>query len=104
MVGCLFFLNEVSIEVIVILWVIIGIGDNLIYGAGAHILKKKDHDHKEDGSYIALQSMVGNIWYIILPMILWGVYALYWFTIAMSLMVIPVVALGTIMIILTLRK
>jgi hypothetical protein len=57
--------------------VLIAIGNNMIFWASSHILEKTDHDHKEDGSFVALQRIVENIGFVIMPVILWIVIENY---------------------------
>lgn len=42
----------------------------MIFWASTHILEKTDNDHKEDGSFVALQRIVENIGFVGMPVFL----------------------------------
>lgn len=60
-----------SVEVLVIVWVIIGLSNNLLYATGQHILAANDVDHEHDGAYSQTRNIIANIGYMFMPVLWW---------------------------------
>ncbi len=77
-------------------WILIGIGDNLIYWWSSHILEETDQDHQEDSAFVAIQRITSNIGYILMPALLGIIIKSYsihtWFVVLGAILV--AIALG----------
>lgn len=60
-----------SLEVLVIVGVIIGLSNNLLYSTGQYVLAKNDVDHENDGAYAQTRNIIANIWYMFMPVMWW---------------------------------
>lgn len=60
-----------SVEVLVIVGVIVGLSNNLLYATGQHVLAVNDVDHDNDGAYAQTRTIIANIWYMFMPVIRW---------------------------------
>jgi hypothetical protein len=49
------------IDILIIVGVIIGLSNSLLYATGQHILSEHDQDHENDGAYGQTRSMITNI-------------------------------------------
>lgn len=58
---------------------IIALGRHLVYAVAQNVLEKHDVDHKEDGAFVALGSMVMNIGYVLAPLACGYLYGQYGF-------------------------
>ena len=68
-VGILYF--HPSVEVLVIVGVIVGLSNNLLYATGQHVLAVNDVDHDNDGAYAQTRTIIANIGYMFMPVIRW---------------------------------
>jgi Major Facilitator Superfamily len=71
LIGIGFLYMYPSIESMIIIGIVIGLSNSLLYATGQHILSEHDTDHKDDGAYGQTRSMITNIWYMFMPVIWW---------------------------------
>jgi len=64
---------------LIIVGFIIAIGNNLSYYSAAHALEANDIDHREDGEFVGLKSIVSSLGYAIAPLIAGFMYSTYGF-------------------------
>ncbi|EKD24482.1 MAG: hypothetical protein ACD_81C00004G0002 [uncultured bacterium] len=69
---------------LIIVGFIIGIGNNLAYYSAAHALEANDIDHREDGEFVGLKSIVSSLGYAIAPLIAGFLYSQYGFKMSLS--------------------
>lgn len=86
---------------LIVLGAVIGIGDNLESFAGEHALEYYDIDHREDGSFSGLRSLIEDSGYAISPLVSGFLYAAYGFESTLAVLAIFCAVIGTSMIALT---
>jgi MFS family permease len=59
------------IEMLIVIGMIIGLSNNLLYAVGQKILTDHDEDHNNDGAYGQTKNMISNIWYMFMPVVWW---------------------------------
>lgn len=77
-------LPAASVSVSLILaGLVIAVGNNLSYFSAEHALTKYDIDHREDGSFMALMTMLRSLGYVVSPMIAGFLYHRFNFSVAL---------------------
>lgn len=71
LVGIMLLYLYPMIDILIIVGVIIGLSNSLLYATGQHILSEHDQDHENDGAYGQTRSMITNIWYMLMPVMRW---------------------------------
>lgn len=71
LIGVIILYHHPRIEMLVFVWVIIWISNNLLYAVGQKILTDHDEDHPNDGAYGQTKNMISNIWYMFMPVVWW---------------------------------
>jgi len=78
-------LPNVSLSVgLILAGFIIALGNNLSAFAANHILTKHDIDHREDGSFMALTTMVRSLGYVVAPIVTGYLYYNFGFFVALG--------------------
>lgn len=69
---------------LIIVGLVIAIGNNLSYYAAAHALEAHDIDHREDGAFIGVKSIVNSLGYAIAPLLAGFLYSRYGFSVSLG--------------------
>lgn len=68
LIGMLLLYLHPSIDIMIIVWIIIGLSDQFLYATSQHILARHDRDSANDGAYTQTRNIIANIGYMLMPL------------------------------------